>query len=89
MFVNKSAKNLNAAKLWLDYTLSKRGQTVIANESQLYAIRADVKGETTSAELIKQYGETLKPMPVGPLLLQYLDQTKRLAFLKQWKELRN
>ena|SRR5438876_1677983 len=86
MFVNKSAKNLNAAKLWLDYTLSKRGQTVIANESQLYAIRADVKGETTSAELIKQYGETLKPMPVGPLLLQYLDQTKRLAFLKQWKE---
>jgi iron(III) transport system substrate-binding protein len=86
MFVNKSAKNINAAKLWLDYTLSKRGQTVIANESQLYAIRADVKGETTSADLIKQYGASLKPLPVSPALLQYLDQAKRLAFLKQWKD---
>jgi len=86
MFINKSAKNLNAGKLWLDYTLSKRGQTLIANESQLYAIRADVKGETTSADLIKQYGASLKPLPVNPALLQYLDQGKRLSFLKQWKD---
>ncbi len=86
MFINKTAKNVNAAKLWLDYTLSKRGQTAIANEAQLYAIRADVKGETTSADLTKQYGASLKPLPVSPMLLQYLDQAKRLAFLKQWKE---
>ena len=86
MFINKSAKNMNAAKLWLDYVLSKRGQTIIANDSQLFAIRADVTGETTSAELTKQLGTALKPLTVGPQLLQYLDQTKRLAFLKQWKE---
>lgn len=86
MFISKSTKNVNAAKLWLDYTLSKRGQTVISNDSQLFAIRADVTGATTSADLIKQYGNSLKPLPVNPLLLQYLDQTKRLAFLKQWKE---
>jgi iron(III) transport system substrate-binding protein len=86
MFINKLARNQNAGKLWLDYTLSKRGQTLIANESQLYAVRADVKGETTSAELIKQYGASLKPLPVNPALLQYLDQGKRLAFLKQWKD---
>jgi iron(III) transport system substrate-binding protein len=86
MFINKSAKNMNAAKLWLDYVLSKRGQTVIANESQLFAIRPDVKGETTSAELTAQLGASLKPMTVGPDLLQYLDQSKRLGFLKQWKE---
>jgi iron(III) transport system substrate-binding protein len=66
--------------------LSKRGQTVIANESQLFAIRSDVTGETTSAELTKQLGAALKPLTVGPQLLEYLDQTKRLAFLKQWKE---
>jgi iron(III) transport system substrate-binding protein len=86
MFINKLARNQNAGKLWLDYTLSKRGQTLIANESQLYAVRADVKGDTTSAELIKQYGASLKPLPVNPALLQYLDQGKRLAFLKQWKD---
>ena len=86
MFISKAAKDVNAAKLWLDYILSKRGQTVIANESQLFSIRADVTGETTSAALAKQYGTALKPVPVNPMLLQYLDQTKRLAFLKQWKE---
>ncbi len=70
MFINKSAKNPNAAKLWLDYVLSKRGQTMIANESELFAIRADVKGETTSAELTKQLGAALKPIPVSAELLQ-------------------
>jgi iron(III) transport system substrate-binding protein len=86
MFINKAAKNMNAAKLWLDYVLSKRGQTVIANESKLFAVRADVTGETTSAELTKQLGSALKPLPIGSEMLQYLDQSKRLAFLKQWKE---
>lgn len=85
-FISKSAKHPNAAKLWLDYLLSRRGQTMIANEAKLYAIRADVTGETTSAALTKLIGPALKPLPVHPLLLQYLDPAKRLAFLKQWKE---
>jgi iron(III) transport system substrate-binding protein len=87
LFISKTAKNVNAAKLWLDYMLSQRGQTVIANDSKLYAIRADVKGETTSADLIKQIGEkNIKPVPVHPILLQFLGPAKRMAFLKQWKE---
>jgi iron(III) transport system substrate-binding protein len=86
-FINKAAKNVNAAKLWLDYLLSKRGQTLIANESKLYAIRADVTGETTSADLIKQIGkDNIKPVPVHPIVLQFLGPQKRMAFLKQWKE---
>ena len=86
-FINKTAKNANAAKLWLDYMLSHRGQSIIANEARLYAIRADVKGETTSAELIKLIGEkNVKPVPVNPVLLQYLTPARRMAFLKQWKD---
>ncbi len=87
LFISKSSTHVNAAKLWLDYMLSQRGQTIIANDSKLYAIRADVKGETTSADLIKQIGAAnLKPMPVSPMLLQFLGPKKRLDFLKQWKE---
>jgi iron(III) transport system substrate-binding protein len=86
-FISKTAKNVNAAKLWTDYMLSQRGQTIIANDSKLFAIRADVKGETTSAELIKLVGEkNIKPVPVHPILLQFLGPAKRMAFLKQWKE---
>jgi len=87
IFISKGAKNVNAAKLWLDYMLSQRGQTIIANDSKLYAIRADVSGETTSAELIKLVGQDkIKPVPVHPILLQFLGPAKRMAFLKQWKE---
>ena len=86
-FINKAAKNVSAAKLWMDYLLSQRGQTIIANDSRLYAIRADVKGETTSADLIKLIGAAnVKPIPVHPIILQYLAPAKRMAFLKQWKE---
>jgi len=86
-FINKGAKNVNAAKLWVDYLLSQRGQTIIANDAKLFAIREDVKGETTSAELIKLIGkDKIKPIPVHPMVLQFLGPAKRMAFLKQWKE---
>nr|WP_235953550.1 ABC transporter substrate-binding protein [Noviherbaspirillum galbum] len=85
-FISKSSKHPNAAKLWIDYMLSKRGQTAVANDAKLYAIRSDVTGETTSAELTKEIGKGLKPLAVNADLLQYLDQGKRLGFMKQWKE---
>lgn len=86
-FISKSTKHPNAAKLWTDYILSQRGQTIIANESKLYAIRQDVTGATTSAELIKEIGEkNIKPLPVGPQVTAYLEPAKRMAFLKQWKD---
>ncbi len=85
MFASKTAKNPNAAKLWLDYLLSKRGQTVIANQAELGSIRGDVEGEMTAAGLAKTLGDKAKPIPVGPELLGFLDQTKRLEFIKQWQ----
>ncbi len=85
MFISKSAKNPNAAKLWLDYILSKRGQAIIANQSELGSIRNDVEGEMTAAGYAKQLGAAAKPIPVSADLLVYLDQTKRLDFIKQWQ----
>jgi iron(III) transport system substrate-binding protein len=85
MFISKSAKNPNAAKLWLDYILSRRGQAIIANQSELGSIRGDVEGEMTAAGYQKILGASARPIAVGPELLDFLDQTKRLAFLKQWQ----
>ena len=86
MFIAKTAAHPNAAKLWLDYILSKRGQTIVASRSDLGSIRADVEGELTLVGLTKTLGKSLKPIPVGPSLLAYLDQAKRLEFLKQWQQ---
>ena len=85
MFVSKTAKNPNAAKLWVDYILSKRGQAIIGNQSELGSIRADVEGEMTAAGYAKILGAAAKPIPVNADLLVYLDQTKRLDFIKQWQ----
>ena len=46
-FISKGAKNPNAAKLFLDYLLSKRGQDIVANKADLYSLRSDVEGEAT------------------------------------------
>lgn len=85
-FISKTAKNPNAAKLWLDYLLSKKGQTTLSTASELYSIRADVDGETTMAALTRQLGSNLKPITIDDQLLTYLDQARRVEFLKQWQQ---
>jgi iron(III) transport system substrate-binding protein len=84
--ISKKAKHPNAAKLWVDYLLSKRGQTLIANQANLFSIRSDVDGETSMVALQQQLGDSLKPIPIGAGLLVYLDQAKRLEFMKRWQQ---
>ena len=85
VFIAKQARNPHAAKLWVDYLLSQRGQQVMAGPSTLFAIRADVQGEATAASLSKTLGNSLLPIVVGPGLLTYLDQAKRREFTKRWQ----
>ncbi len=84
-FIPKMAKNPNAAKLFLDYLLSKRGQTIMANQSLLHAVRGDVEGAATAAALAKELGDRLKPIPVSAKLTEFLEPKKRLEMLKKWK----
>ncbi|GLS03048.1 ABC transporter substrate-binding protein [Chitiniphilus shinanonensis] len=84
--IAKTASHPNAARLWVDYLLSRRGQSLLAQRSDIYSLRSDVTGELTIAELTRQLGNSLKPIQVGPGLLVYLDQAKRLQFLKQWRQ---
>jgi iron(III) transport system substrate-binding protein len=84
-FISAKAKNPNAAKLFLDYLLSKRAQTIIANQAELYSLRDDVEGDATVRKVAEQVGDKVRPIPIGPELLANLDENKRLAFLKQWQ----
>jgi len=38
----------------------------------------------TATGISKQLGDKAKPIPVSTDLLAFLDQTKRLDFIKQW-----
>jgi iron(III) transport system substrate-binding protein len=52
----------------------------------LFSLRADVEGEATAAGLARLLGNSIKPITVGPGLLTYQDQAKRLEFLRRWRK---
>lgn len=83
--VSKTATHPNAARLWLDYLLSRRGQTVLSTRSELFSIRSDVAGEFTASTLRKTLGSTLKAIAVGPALLVFQDRSKQAEFLRRWQ----
>jgi iron(III) transport system substrate-binding protein len=85
VFVSKNAKNPNAGRLWVDYLLSKRGQTITAEQAELYSVRTDITGKDSGVAFAKELGSAVKPIAVNDELLVGLDQTKRLEFLKRWQ----
>jgi iron(III) transport system substrate-binding protein len=84
-FVAKNAKNPNAAKVFVDYLLSKRGQTITAEQAELFSIRTDITGKESGVAFAKELGSAVKPIAVSADLLAGLDPAKRLEFLKQWQ----
>lgn len=85
MVISKKASHPNAARLWVDYVLSKRGQTVIANKARLYAVRSDVEGDTTAANLKSVLGGSMKPVSIGAGLLRYSNNQAYRDFVLQWR----
>lgn len=83
-FVPLKAKHPAAGKLFLDYLLSKRGQTAIA-KAELFSIRADVEGEATAKAVNAKLGNKARPIPVSRELLESLEQGKRLDFMNKWQ----
>lgn len=83
--IPKAAPHPNAARLFLDYLLSARGQNVIANKSLLYSIRDDVEGEATARKLKREHGASLRPVAMGTDLLNEIEPTSRLPFFKKWQ----
>ena len=85
LFISKNAQHPNAAKLFVDYVLSKKGQTIAAEQADLYSVRTDITGKDSGTGLTKEYGNAIKPIAVNTDLLAGLEQSKRLEFMKQWQ----
>lgn len=84
-FIARTARHPNAARLWLDYLLSRRGQQLLAQNPGFFSVRDDVPENAAAAELRRQLGGAFRPIPIGPGLMTYLDQVKRRDFLRQWQ----
>ncbi len=86
-FVAKNAPHPNAARVFIDYLLSKRGQQLMADKAKLYPAREDVTGEITGLWVKTKLGDAAKPIPVSEELLdRVMNQPKRLAFIKRFQD---
>lgn len=83
-FVSKKAAHPNAARLWLDYLLSARGQTVLGNALQLYPIRSGIKAEYTADTLRAAIGPSIRPIALDMRLVRDLDAKRRDEVLSDW-----
>jgi len=86
LIASNEADHPNAARLWIDYLLSKRGQTLLANAARLHAVRDDVEGENTAARLKQTLGASERPIAIGPGLIGYLNNQNYRDFILQWKK---
>lgn len=75
-FIAREAPHPAAAKLFLDFLLSREGQQSLARAG-LSPIRRDVSRVRLPAEQVR-------PIPGGPRLFVNLDPIKRARFLAQW-----
>lgn len=86
-FIARKAPRPNAARLWLDFLLSREGQARLGQStSQLYTIRTDTDSSHTANALAERLGYALKPISVGPGLLAAQDALRKKAFLARWRE---
>jgi len=86
MFINRKAGHPNAARLWVDYVLSRRGQSVMANSARLHSVRSDVEGEITAANLKSVLGASMKPVSIGTGLMRYSNNQAYHDFVLQWRQ---
>jgi iron(III) transport system substrate-binding protein len=85
-FVTESAEHPNAARLFLDYLLSHRGQELLATGAGLYAVRDDVTVDQSVSGLRAKVGDVLRPIPIGQELLdKAMDETSRVTFLRDFQ----
>ncbi|RVK64831.1 ABC transporter substrate-binding protein, partial [Sinorhizobium meliloti] len=85
--VPQAAAAPELGRRYLEFFMSKEGQTIMARELQIPAVSPEVAGENTANTMREMLGGQLKPVPVSPGLMVYLDQVKRARLIARWNEM--
>lgn len=84
--VPEAARSPDLGIAFLDHLISLEGQVVLARDVRLPALHPDIDGRFTAASLRREHGDRLRPVPIGPGLVVYLDQVKRERLIERWNE---
>lgn len=83
--ISKNAPHPNAARLLVDFMLSKQGQSILSANGAP-SVRTDVTEGVNLSKLNDMAGGKLKPIAVDEGLLVYSDAKKRAEFFQLWKK---
>lgn len=86
VILSRYARHPNAARLWLEYLLSARGQGLLGQRAEMPTLRGDANGEINSQRLREMLGPSMRAINVGPGLLVYRDRAKQAEFLRRWRQ---
>jgi len=84
----KDAPHPNAARLWVDYLLSLRGQEILTREANLLPVRQGVAGGGMAASTQQlPAGKGLRVMMPAGGITRFLEKGIRRGFLLRWKQM--
>lgn len=87
--VPKAAANPDLGRRYLEFFMSAEGQTILAKKLKIAALNPSVTGENTANAMQQALGNQLRPVPVSPGLMVYLDQVKRARLIRRWNDALN
>src|SRR5690606_38166065 len=70
----------------LGFFMSVEGQPITARQLQIASLHPSVTGENPANAMETALGDQLRPAPVSPGLMVYLDQIKRARTIARWNE---
>jgi iron(III) transport system substrate-binding protein len=82
--VPQAAHAPDLGRRYLEFFMSAAGQSIMARELHIAAVNPDVAGDNTARTLQDILGAQLRPVPVSPGLMVYLDQVKRARLIARW-----
>ncbi len=82
--VPRAAARADLGALFLAWLMGRDGQSVLAERLRLAAVSLEVRGGNSATAMEAALGNRLRPVPVSPGLLAYLDQAKRKRILARW-----
>jgi iron(III) transport system substrate-binding protein len=84
--VPRAAANPDLGREFLAFFMSSEGQTIMARKLQIASLHPGVTGENTANAMQEALGDQLRPVPVSPGIMVYLDQVKRARTIARWNE---
>lgn len=83
--VPRAAARPDLGARFLGFFMSRAGQTILAEKLRLPAVSLEVSDGNSARSMQAALGAQLRPVPVTPGLLAYLDQAKRARLIERWR----